>query len=82
MTSRIVCQNILILTKTKINCNPILINNIRISLFGNLLQMFEFSAKTATWANNISVNPHTKAKFINSLWRLTLELNYNFLLGN
>lgn len=29
--------------------------------------------KTATWANNTSVRPHPKAKFINSIWKFNLR---------
>lgn len=37
-----------------------------------------FSIKTFTWANNDSIKPHPKTKFLNDIWSLKLTLQLKF----
>lgn len=50
---------------------PILVCHIEDKMFWEFTCDDSFLIKT-TWANNDSIKPHPKAKFINSIWRLNL----------
>lgn len=55
------------------NIVPIPINNIDDKLNWEFSTGGQFSVKTATWANNSSIPPYTKAILLNSLWKLKLR---------
>lgn len=50
---------------------------LKVGLIGNM-QLMEFSVKTATVANNDSVAPQPKAKFVSSIWESNLTPKVKF----
>lgn len=68
------CSNPLFLFK-KINYIPILLIDADARLTWEFTSHCEFSVKTLTWANNESIFSHSKAKFLNSIWKLNLTMN-------
>lgn len=61
---------------------PIPISNIAAKIQWKCINDSNFSVKTATWANNYSIRPHTKAKILNNIWKLNLTPKKNYLLGS
>lgn len=49
------------------------INNIDDKLTWQFTSNGDFFIKTTTWADNISVKPHPKTKFLTSLWKLNFR---------